>query len=82
MRPVGEARIRKHLLELDGLLKATNPDELSRIINCLLADRYRRSWASSFETLAEHWPQVLNFVLDRPKRESWLDRQKERQNEG
>lgn len=59
MKPVGEARQKRHLIELEALRAAgVTEGELVRSIHALSSDRYRRMWVSDFGQIAEHLPQI------------------------
>lgn len=60
-KPIGEARIRKDLRDLEVLLASgVSEAQIVRASELLSVDEYRRSWVSCLGKMAEKWPQIAN----------------------
>jgi len=59
LKPVGEARQKRHLAELESLRAAgVTETDIYSFITTLGPDKFRRQWVSDFAQIAEHLPQI------------------------
>jgi len=78
MRPVGDARVRKNLVELDSILACTKPVQLRDMILTMNKDKWHRDWVASFERIAKELPRIKAAMRAEPgtngQRESFVQK--------
>lgn len=81
MKPVGEARQRRDLIELDAILALISKDDLYRLVAGLRLDTFKADWVSSIEQIAKNLPRIraamANRITVRPN--SFVDELRRRQ---
>jgi len=76
MKPVGAARIKRHLAELESLLATVTEGQIWDMVLALKEDKYRRQWVSSVVQIADNLPKIRAVLETGPvaKRESFTER--------
>lgn len=78
MEPSGEARIRRHLKELEQLLTLVDQKYIESVVKALKPDKWRRGWVASVESIAENLPRIRLYLDHQPmKKKSFVQRWRE-----